>query len=73
MASKSTNSVSKKIIKLLKEDERIITNVVMMGMGEPLANYKHVVHALEMMLDDTIYGLSQKKSDIINERPSSSD
>ena len=31
--------------KTLKKDERIITNVVMMGMGEPLANYKHVVHA----------------------------
>jgi 23S rRNA (adenine2503-C2)-methyltransferase len=47
--------------KVLKKDERIITNVVMMGMGEPLANYKHVVHALEMMLDDNIYGLSRRK------------
>src|SRR6056300_375406 len=47
--------------KALKKDERIITNVVMMGMGEPLANYKHVVHALEMMLDDNIYGLSRRK------------
>ena len=47
--------------KSLKKDEKIITNVVMMGMGEPLANYKHVVHALEMMLDDNIYGLSRRK------------
>ena len=47
--------------KSLKSDERIITNVVMMGMGEPLANYKHVVHALEMMLDDAVYGLSRRK------------
>ena len=47
--------------KPLKNDERIITNVVMMGMGEPLTNYKHVVHALEMMLDDTVYGLSRRK------------
>jgi len=47
--------------KSLKKDERIITNVVMMGMGEPLANYKHVVHALEMMLDDNVYGLSRRK------------
>lgn len=47
--------------KSLKNDERIITNVVMMGMGEPLTNYKHVVHALEMMLDDTVYGLSRRK------------
>ena len=42
-------------------DDRIITNVVMMGMGEPLTNYKHVVHALEMMLDDNIYGLSRRR------------
>lgn len=41
--------------------DRIITNVVMMGMGEPLTNYRHVVHALEMMLDDNIYGLSRRK------------
>ena len=47
--------------KALQKDERIRTNVVMMGMGEPLANYKHVVHALEMMLDDNIYGLSRRK------------
>ena len=47
--------------KSLKKDKKIITNVVMMGMGEPLANYKHVVHALEMMLDDNIYGLSRRK------------
>ena len=47
--------------KSLKKDEKIITNIVMMGMGEPLANYKHVVHALEMMLDDNIYGLSRRK------------
>ena len=45
----------------LKKDDRIITNVVMMGMGEPLTNYKHVVHALEMMLDDNVYGLSRRK------------
>ena len=45
----------------LEKDDRIITNVVMMGMGEPLTNYKHVVHALEMMLDDNVYGLSRRK------------
>ena len=45
----------------LEIDDRIITNVVMMGMGEPLTNYKHVVHALEMMLDDNIYGLSRRR------------
>ena len=45
----------------LDKQDRIITNVVMMGMGEPLTNYKHVVHALEMMLDDSVYGLSRRK------------
>jgi 23S rRNA (adenine2503-C2)-methyltransferase len=32
-------------------DERVITNVVMMGMGEPLQNYDRVVPALRTMLD----------------------
>ena len=45
----------------LEPEDRIITNVVMMGMGEPLANYKHVVQSLEMMLDDQIYGLSRRR------------
>ena len=47
--------------KNIEKEDRIITNVVMMGMGEPLTNYKHVVHALEMMLDDNVYGLSRRK------------
>ncbi len=38
-----------------------ITNVVMMGMGEPLANFDHVVPALELMLDDNAYGLSRRR------------
>jgi 23S rRNA (adenine2503-C2)-methyltransferase len=40
---------------------RPITNVVMMGMGEPLANFDHVVAALELMLEDTAYGLSRRR------------
>ena len=47
--------------KSFKIEDRVITNVVMMGMGEPLTNYKHVVHALEMMLDDNVYGLSRRR------------
>jgi 23S rRNA (adenine2503-C2)-methyltransferase len=47
--------------RLLAQEDRIITNVVMMGMGEPLTNYNHVVHALEMMLDDHVYGLSRRR------------
>jgi 23S rRNA (adenine2503-C2)-methyltransferase len=38
-----------------------ITNVVMMGMGEPLANFDNVVPALELMLDDNAYGLSRRR------------
>ena len=41
--------------------ERVITNVVMMGMGEPLANYSNVVTALNLMLDDHAYGLSRRR------------
>ena len=38
-----------------------ITNVVLMGMGEPLANYDNVVGALRLMLDDDAYGLSRRR------------
>ena len=38
-----------------------ITNVVMMGMGEPLANYDNVVAAMRLMLDDNAYGLSRRR------------
>lgn len=41
--------------------ERVISNVVLMGMGEPLANYDNVVAALKIMLDDNAYGLSRRR------------
>lgn len=41
--------------------ERQITNVVMMGMGEPLLNYGPTVAALRLMLDDHSYGLSRRR------------
>ena len=41
--------------------ERIISNVVMMGMGEPLANFDNLVPALRLMLDDNAYGLSRRR------------
>lgn len=41
--------------------ERPVTNVVMMGMGEPLANFENVALALEVMLDDHAYGLSRRR------------
>lgn len=47
--------------KHLKRDERVISNVVMMGMGEPLQNYAELVPALRAMLDDHGYGLSRRR------------
>lgn len=41
--------------------ERIISNVVLMGMGEPLANFENAVTALRLMLDDNAYGLSRRR------------
>jgi 23S rRNA (adenine2503-C2)-methyltransferase len=44
-----------------EEGERVISNVVLMGMGEPLANFDAVVPALRLMLDDHGYGLSRRR------------
>jgi len=41
-------------------DQRI-TNVVMMGMGEPLLNYRQLVSSLDLMMDDLAYGLSKRR------------
>jgi len=41
--------------------DRIISNVVMMGMGEPLLNYDNVLPALKLMIDDNAYGLSRRR------------
>jgi 23S rRNA (adenine2503-C2)-methyltransferase len=41
--------------------DRPITNVVMMGMGEPLANFDNVVAAMQLMLDDHAYGISRRR------------
>ncbi len=42
-------------------DERIITNVVLMGMGEPLLNFDNVIAAMNIMTDDDSYGLSKRR------------
>ena len=47
--------------KHLARDERIISNVVMMGMGEPLQNYTALLPSLRTMLDDHGYGLSRRR------------
>jgi len=43
------------------EHDRVVSNVVMMGMGEPLQNLDAVVPALRLMLDDDAYGLSRRR------------
>lgn len=40
---------------------RVITNVVLMGMGEPLLNFNNVVEAIHLMLEDHAYGLSKRR------------
>lgn len=47
--------------KHLSRSDRVISNVVMMGMGEPLQNYAALVPALRVMLDDHAYGLSRRR------------
>src|SRR5690554_959828 len=54
IASKSFNSIPATV-------DRAITNVVMMGMGEPLLNFENVVNAMTVMLDDFGYGISKRK------------
>ena len=44
-----------------EREDRIISNVVMMGMGEPLQNYSQLLPALRVMLDDHGYGLSRRR------------
>jgi len=41
--------------------ERVVTNVVLMGMGEPLANYRNVLPALKLFLDDRAFDLSRRR------------
>ena len=43
------------------ERERSVTNVVMMGMGEPLLNYDAVLNSMRIMLDDFAYGMSKRR------------
>ena len=53
--------LAKRILQPNTDSDRIISNVVMMGMGEPLLNFENVVKAMELMLDDNAYGLSKRR------------
>ncbi|NVK32090.1 MAG: 23S rRNA (adenine(2503)-C(2))-methyltransferase RlmN [Gammaproteobacteria bacterium] len=54
-------TASERLRALYPNAERRITNVVIMGMGEPLANYANLVPALNLMVDDLAYGLSKRR------------
>jgi len=43
------------------DQDRVVSNVVMMGMGEPLLNYDNVISGMKLMLDDLSYGLSKRR------------
>ncbi len=51
----------RRALDLQAETDRVISNVVMMGMGEPLQNYDALLPALRLMLDDHAYGLSRRR------------
>jgi len=53
--------IANKALGATPKGERLISNVVMMGMGEPLANFDNVVAAMRLMLDDNAYGLSRRR------------
>lgn len=47
--------------RVLGHDERVLSNIVFMGMGEPLLNLKEVIPAIAVLLDDYAYGLSRRR------------
>ena len=53
--------IANKALGAVPKNERVVSNVVMMGMGEPLANFDNVVTAMRLMLDDNAYGLSRRR------------
>jgi len=53
--------LANKALGCFDDGERRISNVVMMGMGEPLLNFDNVVQAMRIMLDDNAYGLSKRR------------
>ena len=52
---------SQRLKEIHPEEERPVSNVVLMGMGEPLLNFNNVVKATNLMLDDLAYGLSKRR------------
>ena len=53
--------LANRLLKVDRQGARPVTNVVMMGMGEPLLNLDNVIPALRLMRDDNAYGLSRRR------------
>lgn len=53
--------VANRAMQVRPRDDRKISNVVMMGMGEPLLNFDNVVRAMNLMKEDNAYGLSKRR------------
>ena len=50
-----------RLAKIYPDRSRVVSNIVMMGMGEPLLNIDNVLPAVELMMDDMGYGISKRK------------
>ena len=61
LVSESKQNLEYSSIPQLPKRSGAVSNVVMMGMGEPLANFENVVTAIDLMLDDHAYGLSRRR------------
>jgi 23S rRNA (adenine2503-C2)-methyltransferase len=53
--------IANRALKCIPRNERVISNIVLMGMGEPLLNFDNVVAAINIMLEDNAYGLSKRR------------
>ncbi len=53
--------IANRALKCIPRNERVISNIVFMGMGEPLLNFDNVVTAINIMLEDNAYGLSKRR------------
>lgn len=53
--------IANKAMQCMPRNNRVISNVVLMGMGEPLLNFDNVVKAMSLMMDDHAYGLSKRR------------
>ena len=61
LASGATTPEARSVTPWTEHGRAPVTNVVLMGMGEPLANFENVVSALALFLDDNAYGLSRRR------------